>query len=124
HVINCLLLLFFPSLPMAAFTFATIKFLDYSVFRASKEVLYIPLSYDARYRAKQVIDAFTHRAAKGITTGMLSLAKLAFGTLPAFLYPVIGIFACGGWVALAFPLTAHLTPKSAEFELKGETKNA
>ena len=41
------------------------KCIDYSLFRAAKELLYIPLSYDAKYRTKGIIDVFAYRFGKG-----------------------------------------------------------
>ena len=41
------------------------KALDYSVFKAAKEILYIPLPFAARYRAKEVVDVFGYRLSKG-----------------------------------------------------------
>jgi len=41
------------------------KPIDYSLFRAAKKILYIPFSFDVRYRAKEVIDVFGYRFGKG-----------------------------------------------------------
>jgi len=41
------------------------KALDYSLFRAAKELLYIPLSYDEKTRGKAFIDMMTYRVSKG-----------------------------------------------------------
>lgn len=71
HVGSCLYLLVSPSLRSAGLAFLLFKALDYSIFRAAKEILYIPLSFDARYRAKEVIDVFGYRASKGGTAGLV-----------------------------------------------------
>ena len=67
HIVTCLLLFVYPALGVASAALLLFKGMDYSIFRASKETLYIPFSYDTRYRAKQVADAFTYRFAKGLT---------------------------------------------------------
>jgi len=41
------------------------KCFDYSLFRAAKEILYIPLNYDEKTQGKAVIDMLTYRVAKG-----------------------------------------------------------
>jgi AAA family ATP:ADP antiporter len=41
------------------------KALDYSLFRAAKEMLYIPLSYADKTRGKALVDMLTYRVAKG-----------------------------------------------------------
>lgn len=55
---------------MARFWTATLcqfigKCTDYSLFRASKEILYIPLSYTEKTRGKAIVDIFVYRVAKG-----------------------------------------------------------
>ena len=78
HLITCGVLLAYPTLTTGALAYLVFKTLDYSVFRAAKELLYIPLSFDARYRAKEVIDAFGYRASKGMTSGLIALAGTIF----------------------------------------------
>ncbi|MDD8013276.1 MAG: hypothetical protein PHX05_07355 [Acidobacteriota bacterium] len=86
-----------PVLPVLAGVFFLSKTVDYSVFRAAKEVLYIPLSFTARYRAKMTVDALIYRSSKGVVSALLSLANRAFGLLPLRLYPLLVVFLCGGW---------------------------
>ncbi len=105
HVLSCLLLFFFPSLGLASTAFLLFKGMDYSIFRASKETLYIPFSYDTRYRAKQVADAFTYRFAKGVTALWVSGLKTLGTVAPAF-YPALGVAFSAGWFVMSFPLTA------------------
>jgi len=94
-----------PWLPVLGAAFFIYKTVDYSVFRASKEVLYVPLPFTARYRAKLTIDALIYRATKGVTSGLLSLAGLAVGVLPLRLYPLLAVFFGGLWnrVSLGIP---------------------
>ncbi len=79
----------FPVLPVLGAVFFISKTVDYSVFRAAKEVLYIPLSFTARYRAKMTVDALIYRSSKGVVSALLSLADRAFGLLPLRLYPLL-----------------------------------
>ncbi|MBI4657156.1 MAG: hypothetical protein HY746_10500 [Elusimicrobia bacterium] len=108
HLFNCFFLLINPVLGIASTAFLMFKGLDYSIFRASKELLYIPFSYDTRYRAKQVAEAFTYRFSKGFTALIISFLKTAV-VLPSGFYPVVGIAASSIWSFLAFPLTAKKT---------------
>jgi AAA family ATP:ADP antiporter len=97
-----------PGLGSAAACYMAFKVLDYSVFRAVKELLYIPLSFDARYRAKEVIDAFVYRASKGVTSGTLAgLGRLLF--LPLAAFPGIIAGALAGWLTLVVQLTRRRT---------------
>ena len=104
HMIMAGLMLGIPALPVAAWSLIIFKGLDYSIFRASKELLYIPLSFDVRYRAKQVVDAFTYRFSKGAVAGGISLARMCLGALPGWAFPAISLAAAGAWTAAAVPL--------------------
>ncbi|RLB48635.1 MAG: hypothetical protein DRJ42_22760 [Deltaproteobacteria bacterium] len=74
------------------------KAFDYSLFRAAKEMLYIPLSYDEKTRGKAMIDMLTYRVAKGgAAIGLGLLVANGFGG-PAVLYLVLGLIA--GWLAV------------------------
>lgn len=107
NVLVCMVLIFFPGLPAAAAGLIIFKVMDYSVFRAGKEILYIPLSYDARYRAKQVIDAFTDRLSKGVTGGIMSAAGLAFTAVSGVMYSSFGLFCSALWTWLAVRLVDY-----------------
>jgi AAA family ATP:ADP antiporter len=104
HLATSVVLLFYPVMAVGAGAYLIFKALDYSVFRAAKEVLYIPLPFAARYRSKEVIDAFGYRAAKGGTSGLLALAGGVFGRLPGATYPLIGLVAAGVWLVLVLKL--------------------
>lgn len=93
-----------PGLGTATACYMVFKILDYSVFRAVKELLYIPLSFDARYRAKELIDAFTYRASKGITSGALAGVG-RWIVLPLGAFPGIIAAALAGWLVVVVQLT-------------------
>ena len=104
HAALALAAVFHPSLAIAAAAYMAFKVLDYSVFRAAKELLYVPLSFDARYRAKELIDAFGYRFAKGAASGLLALAG-RFGTIPVVALPATALVALLAWGGLVVPLT-------------------
>jgi len=120
HICMCASLFIFPSLGLASAAYMLFKGLDYSLFRASKETLYIPMSYDVRFRAKQIADAFMYRFAKGVTatsvTGLQALTALSSG-----FYPALAAIFAGIWFALSFPLTAS---RPAEYENSGVKRQA
>jgi AAA family ATP:ADP antiporter len=95
----------FPILPVLGVAFFISKTVDYSVFRASKEVLYVPLPFAARYRGKLTIDALIYRATKGVDSAILSLAGLVAGVLPLRLYPLLAVLFGGFWnrISLGLP---------------------
>ncbi|MBN1197600.1 MAG: hypothetical protein JXA62_09360 [Candidatus Aminicenantes bacterium] len=88
---------FFPLLSILGAAFFLSKTVDYSVFRAAKEVLYIPLSFQARYRAKMTVDALIYRSTKGVVSGALAIAGRTLGFLPLRFYPLLAVMVCAGW---------------------------
>ena len=105
HLINGSILLSIPSLKTGAFAYLTFKAFDYSLFRAGKELFYMPLTYDERYRAKQIIDSFGYRFAKGGSAGVIELIRLVVTTIPGMAYALTAmVFSCI-WGGLVFNLT-------------------
>ena len=101
HVVAAGLVLLEPHLMVAAGAYILFKVIDYSLFRAGKELLYMPLPYDARYRAKEVIDAFGYRASKGAASGLVAAVGWLAGALPIAVYPVVAMLASIGWHGVA-----------------------
>lgn len=67
------LLIFFPVFPIASLLFISCKSLDFSVFGVVKEMLYVPLKSDEKFRAKAVIDVFAYRTAKAFASILIIL---------------------------------------------------
>lgn len=109
HLTTCALVIANPSLFAAAAAYMVFKVMDYSLFRAAKELLYIPLSFDSRYRAKELIDAFGYRFAKGAVSGVLTAVRQLTALHP-LTYPITAIAAAIAWL----PLVVQLTKKQDE----------
>ncbi len=94
----------FGGIYLAAFSLLVFKSLDYSIFRTSKEIFYIPLSFSARFKAKAVIDVFAHRCSKGLITMVLSLLQvLGLGlSLPGL--AILGTSSSLLWLFSTLPL--------------------
>lgn len=107
HAAAAMALLFVPGLAVAGAAFFLFKAVDYSIFRAAKEMLYIPMSYDARYRAKEIIDAFGYRAGKGLASGTIAAAGLLIAPMSGIAFPLSAIAACAGWLVSARRLIDH-----------------
>ena len=93
-----------PNVYTVGVAFFLFKALDYSIFRAAKELLYVPLSFDERYRAKEVIDVFGYRAGKG-GSALMVVAFQKAGVMVHQYYLMIGFCVALLWVTLVFPLT-------------------
>lgn len=105
-LINSSSLLAFPSLTIASLGYITIKALDFSLFGVLKEMLYIPLKRDEKYRAKSFIDVFAYRGSKALASCFI----LAFQALGVFAsqamtwLSVMNIFLCLMWFIVIFVL--------------------
>ena len=103
HFMALIFLLIRDDLYSAGLVFILFKSLDYSVFRAAKEILYLPLSFDARFRTKSLIDVFGYRASKGATSIGLSLFQFKQGVLPVSFLGKMGSLALIIWVVTVGP---------------------
>ena len=104
HFVSSLILTMSPSLRTGTAAYVIFKALDYSLFRAGKELFYMPLSYDSRYRAKQVIDSFGYRFSKGGSASVIELVKLRVGTIVGTAYSVTAMVMAVLWAPIAFGL--------------------
>ena len=93
-----------PTLLTVGVAFFLFKAFDYSIFRAAKEVLYVPLGFDERYRVKEVIDVFGYRTGKGGSSVVIAVLQ-RLGVVMANYYLAIGFVMTLVWLALVFPLT-------------------
>lgn len=73
------------------------KALDYSIFKAAKEILYIPLSYSEKTRGKAIVDMLGYRVAKGLASAILG-AMVGIGFSDVALGLAIALIAA--WVVV------------------------
>jgi AAA family ATP:ADP antiporter len=97
HIASSVFIFIRPELLTASIAFLLFKGMDYSIFRAAKETLYIPFSYDTRYRAKQISDAFTYRFSKGCTSLTLSAGNILH-KLSISIFPFFSLFFAAIWL--------------------------
>ena len=107
HIGSCAYLFLYPSLFSAGFAYMVFKVVDYSIFRASKELLYVPLSFDVRYRAKEIIDVFGYRVSKGVTSIAITLLQSVHIILSTGMLALLGMAGAGAWLLLVLPIARH-----------------
>lgn len=107
HLFNGLILSITPTLETGARAFLSFKALDYSLFRAGKELFYMPLSYDERYRCKQIIDSFGYRSAKSGTGGILKLVGLLVTTIPGIALSITAMVISCFWGVLVSSISSQ-----------------
>lgn len=97
-----------PSLVSTGAAFMVFKAIDYSVFRAAKEILYIPLSFDARYRSKELIDVFGYRFSKGGASFSVTAAASQGIVFTAGRYAALALGGVLIWLLMVIPAAAML----------------
>ncbi|MEK7340195.1 MAG: Npt1/Npt2 family nucleotide transporter [Candidatus Rhabdochlamydia sp.] len=108
--IMSILCFLFPGFGIVTFTLILLRSYNSSLFSIIKEMLYIPLSSDEKFRAKAFIDVFLFRFAKIFAS--LIILSLQF-VLTTLLLPVlnwISISVCVIWIVFAVYLFKKMTP--------------
>lgn len=97
-----------PSFAVTAIAYSLTKSIDYSIFGVLREMLFLPLKLDEKYRAKAVIDVFAHRTSKAFASCLLIGLEWFVGSQVFALanYLLFAVFL--GW----FAVVAFLFKKS------------
>jgi ATP/ADP translocase len=80
------------------------KVMDYSIARAAKEILYIPLSYSEKTQGKAMADILGYRVAKGVASAVLMIWA---ATRAAFSIACLSLGVL--WLGLAVALAHRFT---------------
>jgi ATP:ADP antiporter, AAA family len=91
-----------PRFSLMAVTKIASKAFDYSLFRAAKEMLYLPLGYAEKTRGKALVDMLTYRVAKGGAS--LLLVALVALELTNWVLPVTTALIVA-WLAVTLVVT-------------------
>lgn len=110
HTIMGALVLVAPSLTTISAAAIVFKTFDYSLFRIAKEVIYIPMSFDVRYRSKQIIDVFAYRCGKGYISLLFSIGKNQFA-MGEVTYSLAALGSAACWIFLGVKLGKTLDKK-------------
>lgn len=79
-----------PSFALVSFSYVFLKAIDFSLFGVIREMLYVPLPLDAKFRAKAVIDVFAYRTSKAFISVTLILLQAVAGS---YLLSITGYFS-------------------------------
>ncbi len=105
-----------PSFAVVSVTKVTSKVMDYSIFRAAKEILYIPLTYTEKTQGKAVIDMMTYRVAKGISAVILT--AIGVKAASAVLSPLM-LFLVIAWLGITVVIVRRYQEAQAEQKYHG-----
>lgn len=102
--LNSIAFQFFPLFGVISFAYIAIKSCDFSLFGIIKEVLYIPLKPDEKFRAKAVIDVFAYRSSKALASLLILGLQAILGTAFFSLLNWGSILLFLLWIVLVFVL--------------------
>lgn len=105
-----------PSFAVVSVTKVMSKVMDYSIFRAAKEILYIPLSYTEKTQGKAVIDMMTYRLAKGLSAVILTIIGVKAAS--SILSPLM-LFLVLGWLGITVVIVRRYQEIQAEKKYQG-----
>jgi ATP:ADP antiporter, AAA family len=102
--LNSVAFQFFPVFGVISFAYISIKSCDFSLFAIIKEILYIPLKPDEKFRAKAVIDIFAYRSSKAIASVIILGLQAILGNtfLPILNWGSIALFTV--WIGIVIAL--------------------
>ena len=99
-----------PKLALMITTKVGSKAMDYSIFRAAKEILYIPMSTEEKVQGKAVIDMFGYRVGK-VGASLLVLALVSAEPSASVTFAVLILIVV--WFALTVPLVRQFRAKTS-----------
>jgi AAA family ATP:ADP antiporter len=86
--LNSVAFQFIPFFGVISFAYISVKSFDFSLFGVIKEMLYIPLAPDEKFRAKAVIDVFAHRSSKAIASALILGLQWTLGST---FFPILNL---------------------------------
>ena len=106
-----LLLLRAPSLSLLSTVKIADNSLDYSLGNTTRQVLWLPTSREAKYKAKQAIDSFFVRAGDVLSAGLVFIGERLALSVPAFAAIVVVLTAV--WLGIVALLSALRSQRAA-----------
>lgn len=89
-----------PTFAVISFSYVFLKSIDFSLFGVIREMLYVPLQLDEKFRSKAIIDVFAYRTSKALVSlGLLALQVVAGASLLS-LTSGLSIAVFVGWLAV------------------------
>lgn len=99
-----------PTFALISFSYVFLKAVDFSLFSVVREMLYIPLQMDEKFRAKAIIDVFAYRTSKAFVSVFILILQFFAATHVAQLASYLSIAVFIGWLGIVAILFKRLTP--------------
>jgi len=98
----------FPAFIVVAVMKVASKLFDYTIFRSSKEMLYIPLTYEEKTMGKSIVDMLSYRIAKG-GASLLLMGILALGLAKIVSWVTLALILF--WVFITWAIVVRFRKK-------------
>lgn len=108
HCLLGIIVLFNPTLNLIMLSTFTFKVFDYSLFKGAKELIYVPLSKEVKYRTKQFIDVLGYRFGTGGIALLFSFITFSGAKVPESLYSIVATLTTFAWIFFAVVIFRHL----------------
>lgn len=89
-----------PSFAIISLGYVFIKSVDFSLFGIIREMLYIPLQLDEKFRAKAVIDVFAYRTSKALVSVCILVLQAVVGAAILSWISALSILIFIAWMAV------------------------
>ncbi|MEI8301099.1 MAG: Npt1/Npt2 family nucleotide transporter [Chlamydiota bacterium] len=92
-LLSTLAFIFTPSFQVISTCFCMVKAFDYSIFTIIKEMLYLPLKMEAKFKAKAIIDVFAYRSSRALASFVvIALQMLHLNQIQCMSWILCGLF--------------------------------
>jgi ATP/ADP translocase len=91
-----------------------LKSIDFSLLGVIREMLYVPLKLDEKFRAKAIIDVFAYRSAKAIVSLGTLILQLVAGIYLLKITALISICVFVGWLVMLTVFLRKQIPTSVQ----------
>lgn len=94
--------LMYPTLHTSAFAVLMFKTIEYSLFSGVKDLTYLPLSFQARFVAKEYTDVFSYRAGKCLSAISLTVVGICGYTFTPWTMLFVSLLLTGVWLFISY----------------------
>ncbi len=107
---NAVSALFIPTFAMISFSYVFIKSVDFSLFGVIREMLYIPMKMDEKFRAKAIIDVFAYRSSKALVSICILGLQFFLGSEVLGVTSAVSVAVFLGWIAVVVFMLQRVAP--------------
>lgn len=107
---NALICWMIPSFAIVSLSYIFIKSIDFSLFGVIREMLYIPMKLDEKFRAKAIIDVFAYRSSKALVSICILSLQFLVSTEILGIVSSLSIAVFLGWIAVVLFLLRKVAP--------------